>query len=154
MDFLLEHCCDNLQVVVKSRKRSGLPLSRMRVRDELVEIDVGALCFDETEAHSFLVDVAGLDLQDGDVTDLRNSTDGWVAALQLASLSLRGSDAPAEVIGHISGRHHAIADFLAENVLSALEPEMLRFLLTTSITERVCASLASGLSGEPRGQAM
>ena len=154
IDFLLEHGCDNMQIVVTSRSRAGLPLSRMRVRDELVEIDVGALCFDEAEAHSFLVDVAGLDLPGGDVTDLRNSTDGWVAALQLASLSLRGSDAPAEVIGHISGRHHAIADFLAENVLSALEPEMLRFLLTTSITERICASLASALSGEPRGQAM
>jgi len=49
----------------------------------------------------------------------------------VASLSLRGADTPAEVISHISGRHHAIADFLAENVLSALEPEMLRFLLTT-----------------------
>lgn len=90
MNFLLEHCCDNLQVVVTSRTRSGLPLSRMRVRDELIEIDIGALCFDETEARSFLVDVAGLDLRDGDVIDLRNSTDGWVAALQLASLSLRG----------------------------------------------------------------
>ena len=154
MDFLLEHGCDNLQVVVTSRTRSGLPLSRMRVRDELIEIDVGALCFDETEARSFLVDVAGLDLQDGDVIDLRNSTDGWVAALQLASLSLRGSDTPAELISNISGRHHAIADFLAENVLSALEPEMLRFLLTTSITERICGSLASALSGEARGQAM
>jgi ATP/maltotriose-dependent transcriptional regulator MalT len=154
MDFLLEHGCDHLQVVVTSRVRSGLPLSRMRVRDELIEIDVGALCFDETEARSFLVDVAGLDLQDADVTDLRNSTDGWVAALQLASLSLRGSDTPAELISHISGRHHAIADFLAENVLSALEPEMLRFLLTTSITERICASLASALSEQARGQAM
>jgi ATP/maltotriose-dependent transcriptional regulator MalT len=154
MDFLLEHGCDNLQVVVTSRTRSGLPLSRMRVRDELIEIDVGALCFDETEARSFLVDVAGLDLQDGDVIDLRNSTDGWVAALQLASLSLRGSDTPAELISNISGRHHAIADFLAENVLSALEPEMLRFLLTTSITKRICGSLASALSGEARGQAM
>jgi ATP/maltotriose-dependent transcriptional regulator MalT len=154
MDFLLEHGCDNLQVVVTSRTRSGLPLSRMRVRDELIEIDIGALCFDQTEARSFLVDVAGLDLQDGDVIDLCNSTDGWVAALQLASLSLRGADTPAELISHISGRHHAIADFLAENVLGALEPEMLRFLLTTSITERICGSLASALSGQGRGQAM
>ena len=154
MDFLLEHGCGNLQVVVTSRSRSGLPLSRMRVYDELIEIDIGALCFDEAESRSFLVDVAGLDLQSRDVTDLRNSTEGWVAALQLASLSLRGADAPAEVISHISGRHHAIADFLAENVLSALEPGMLRFLLATSITERICASLASALSGEPRGQAM
>ena len=154
MDFLLEHCCDNLQVVVTSRTRSGLPLSRMLVRDELIEIDIGALCFDETEARSFLVDVAGLDLADDDVIDLRNSTEGWVAALQLASLSLRGADTPAELISNISGRHHAIADFLAENVLSALEPEILRFLLTTSITERICGSLASALSGEARGQAM
>jgi ATP/maltotriose-dependent transcriptional regulator MalT len=154
MDFLLEHCCDNLQVVVTSRSRSGLPLSRMLVRDELIEIDIGALCFDETEARSFLVDVARLDLHDDDVVDLRNSTDGWVAALQLASLSLRGADTPAELISNISGRHHAIADFLAENVLGALEPEMLRFLLTTAITERICGSLASALSGEARGQAM
>jgi ATP/maltotriose-dependent transcriptional regulator MalT len=154
MDFLLEHGGDNLQVVVTSRTRSGLPLSRMRVRDELIEIDVGALCFDVAEARSFLVDVAGLDLQNSDVANLRDSTDGWVAALQLASLSLRGADNPAEVISRISGRHHAIADFLAENVLSALEPKMLRFLLTTSITQRICGSLASALSGEPRGQAM
>jgi len=126
----------------------------MLVRDELIEIDIGALCFDETEARSFLIDVAGLDLQDDDVVDLRNSTDGWVAALQLASLSLRGADTPAELISNISGRHHAIADFLAENVLGALEPEILRFLLTTSITERICGSLASALSGEARGQAM
>lgn len=154
MDFLLEHGSDNMQVVVTSRSRSGLPLSRMAVRDELTEIDVGALCFDVAEARSFLVDVAGLDLQSGDVTGLRNSTDGWVAALQLASLSLRGADNPAEVISHISGRHHAIADFLAENVLSGLEPQMLRFLMTTSITERICGSLACALSDQPRGQAM
>lgn len=154
MDFLLEYGCDNLQVVITSRSRAGLPLSRMRVCDELTEIDVGALCFDVEEARSFLVDVAGLDLRTDDVTDLRNSTDGWVAGLQLASLSLRGSDSPAEVISSISGRHHAIAEFLTENVLSALEPDMLRFLLTTSITERICGSLASALSGNSHGQAM
>ena len=152
--FLLEHGGDNIHVVVASRARSGLPVSRMRVRDELTEIDVRALCFDAAEARSFLVDVAGLDLPNSDVTDLRNATGGWVAALQLASLSLRGADTPAEVISQISGRHHAIADFLTENVLNALEPQMLRFLLTTSITTRTCGSLACALSGEPRGQAM
>ena len=154
MAFLLEQRCDNLQVVVASRSRSGLPVSHLRVCDEITEIDVRALCFDEAEARSFLVDVAGLDLQHGDVADLRNATGGWVAALQLASLSLRGDDTPAEVISQISGRHHAIADFLTENVLNALEPEMLRFLLTTSITARICGSLACALSGQPRGHAM
>jgi ATP/maltotriose-dependent transcriptional regulator MalT len=154
MTFLLDHGGYNVHVVVASRSHSGLPVSRMLVRDELTEIDLAALCFDEAEARSFLVDVAGLDLKSNDVIDLRNATGGWVAALQLASLSLRGADTPAEAISQISGRHHAIADFLAENVLSALEPEMLRFLLTTSITAGICGSLACALSGEPRGQAM
>ncbi|HEU4362315.1 MAG TPA: protein kinase, partial [Mycobacterium sp.] len=154
LGFLVEHGSDNLQVVVTSRSRSGLPLSRMRLHDELIEIDVGALCFDEAEAQSFLVDASGLDLARSEVCELCSSTDGWVAGLQLASLSLRGADTPAEVIGQISGRSRTIANFLAENVLSTLEPEMLQFLLTTSITERTCASLASALSDEPHGQAM
>jgi ATP/maltotriose-dependent transcriptional regulator MalT len=154
MAFLLDHGGHNVHVVVASRSRSGLPVSHLLVCDEITEIDVRALCFDETEARSFLVDVAGLDLKSNDVIDLHNATGGWVAALQLASLSLRGSDTPAEVISQISGRHHAIAEFLTENVVNALEPEMLRFLLTTSITTRICGSLARALSDEPRAQAM
>lgn len=153
MDFLLEHGSDNVQVVVTSRSRSGLPLSRIAVRDELTEIEVAAMRFGQTEANSFLVDVAGLDLQDDDVIGLRDSTDGWVAGLQWASLSLRGSDTPAEVISHISGRHHAIADFLTENVLNGLDPDMSRVLMMTSITERICGSLACALSDQSRGQA-
>lgn len=154
MEFLLEHGCHHLQMIITSRTRSGLPLSRMRVSDELVEIDVAGLCFDADEARSFLVDVAGLDLAGGDVTQLWNSTDGWAAALQLACLSLRGAEKPADLISNISGRHHAIGDFLAENVLGTMEPEMLGFLLTISIPDRVCASLATVLSGETRGQAL
>lgn len=150
--FLLEHGSDNLQVIVTSRSRSGLPVSRMRVRDELVEIDVAALCFDQTEARSFLIDVAGLPLAGQQVCDLCASTDGWIAGLQLASLSLRESDTPAEVISQISGRTRTIATFLAENVLNTVEPETLRFLLTTSITERICGSLAEVLSGDSHGQ--
>ncbi|GAB90720.1 serine/threonine-protein kinase [Gordonia rhizosphera] len=154
MGFLLEHGCHHLQVIITSRSRSGLPISRMRVSDELVEIDIAGLCFDAAEARSFLLDIAKLDLRSEDVNDLWNSTDGWVAALQLACLSLRNSDAPAELISHISGRHHAIGDFLAENVLGSLEPDMLHFLLTISVPERICAGLASALSGRPRGQAL
>lgn len=154
MDFLLERGCHHLQVVITSRSQSGLPISRMRVRDELVEIDIAGLCFNAAEARSFLLDVAGLSLRDEDVTELWTSTDGWVAALQLACLSLRGSETPTELIGHISGRHHAIGEFLAENVLSTLEPELLHFLLAVSVPERICAGLASALSGEAHGQAV
>ncbi|QSE89820.1 protein kinase [Rhodococcus pseudokoreensis] len=154
LGFLLDNGCHHIQVVVASRTRAGLPMSRMRVRDELVEIDYTALRFDDNEARSFLVDLGGLDLDIEDVTDLRDSTDGWVAALQLAYLSLRGRDDPAELIGHLSGRHHAIGEFLAENVLDTLEPEILDFLLTTSVTERISGSLAAALAQVPRGQAL
>lgn len=154
MGFLLEYGTDNLQVVVTSRSRSGLPLSQMRVHDELIEIDVDALCFDTTETRSFLIDVSGLGLEAADIADLCDSTDGWIAGLQLATLSIRGADNASEMISQISGRHHAIAEYLTENVLNTLEPKMLHFLLTTSITERICGSLASVLSGETHGQAM
>lgn len=80
MDYLLEHGCHHLQVIVTSRNRARLPVSRMRVWDELVEIDIAGLCFDAGEAQSFLRDVAGLELHNDEITNLRNSTDGWVAA--------------------------------------------------------------------------
>ncbi|MEZ5150001.1 protein kinase domain-containing protein [Rhodococcus zopfii] len=154
LDFLLDRGCHHLQIVVTSRSRTGLPLSRMRVRDELVEIDSDQLRFDLTESDSFLRDVSGLRLDHDDVDGLTRTTDGWAAALQLASLSLRDSDDPAGLIEHLSGRHHAIGEFLADNVLATLEPEMYEFLLATSIPERISGSLASALADTKRGQAM
>lgn len=156
LGYLLQHGCHHLQVIVTSRNRAGLPLSRMRLEDELVEIDSTALRFDSAESRQLLVDLGGLQLAADDVEGLLRSTDGWVAALQLASLSLRGNERPArlaEIIEHLAG-HQAIGEFLAENVLDALEPEMLDFLLCTSVTEQTCASLASTLAGVQRGQAI
>ena len=152
--YLLVYASDDLSVVVTSRSQSGLPMSRMRMQDELLEIDATALRFDVAESENFLVDLSGLDLDHADVEELTAKTDGWVAALQLASLSLRGRDDPVQLIGTMTGRHHAISEFLAENVLDTLEPSMLDFLLATSITERICGDLASALSGVPDGQAM
>jgi ATP/maltotriose-dependent transcriptional regulator MalT len=152
--YLLVYAPDELNVVVTSRSQSGLPMSRMRMQDELLEIDATALRFDVAESENFLVELSGLDLDHADVEELTAKTDGWVAALQLASLSLRGRDDPVRLIGTMTGRHHAISEFLAENVLDTLEPSMLDFLLATSITERICGDLASTLSGVPDGQAM
>jgi len=152
--YLLVYASDDLNVVVTSRSQSGLPMSRMRMQDQLLEIDATALRFDVAESKNFLVDLSGLDLDHADVEELTAKTDGWVAALQLASLSLRGRDDPVQLIDTMTGRHHAISEFLAENVLDTLEPSMLDFLLATSITERICGDLASALSGVPDGQAM
>jgi ATP/maltotriose-dependent transcriptional regulator MalT len=154
MRYLLDNIAAGLTVIVTSRSQSGLPMSRMRMQDELLEIDATALRFDVAESENFLVDLSGLDLDHSDVEELTAKTDGWVAALQLASLSLRGHDDPVRLIGTMTGRHHAISEFLVENVLDTLEPSMLDFLLATSITERICAELASDLAGVPDGQAM
>ena len=154
LGFLLDNGCHHLQIIVTSWSQSGLPLSKMRIRDELVEIDSTALRFDAEEARSFFSDVGGLELSRRDVDALTTSTDGWVAALQLASLSLRGDDDAASLLGRLSGRNDVIGEFLAENVLDTLEPEILDFLLLTSITERTCAGLASALANVARGQAM
>ena len=153
MAALLDSDCHHLRFTVTSRTQAGLPLSRLRVRDELVEIDSTALRFDLPEAKSFLADQRGLTLTAADIADLRESTDGWVAALQLVSLSLRGHTDPSTLIGQLSGRHHAIGEYLAENVLASLEPELLNFLLTTSVTERLSGGLASALTGSSHGQA-
>ena len=154
LGFLLDNGCHHLQIIVTSWSQSGLPLSKMRIRDELVEIDSSALRFDAAEARSFFSEVGGLELSRRDVDALTTSTDGWVAALQLASLSLRGDDDAASLLSRLSGRNDVIGEFLAENVLDTLEPAILDFLLLTSITQRTCAGLASALANVARGQAM
>ncbi len=150
--YLLDNLCPALKVVVTSRSQSGLPLNRLRMQDELVEIDSTAMRFETDESEQFLVGLRGLALDHTEIEDLTTVTDGWVAALQLASLSLRTCDDPSQLISSMTGRHHAISEFLAENVLDTLEPAMLDFLLATSITDRICGDLAAALSGVARAQ--
>ncbi|MBJ8343837.1 serine/threonine-protein kinase [Antrihabitans sp. YC2-6] len=152
--FLLDHGCHHLQLIVTSRNSLGLPLSTMRVRRELVEIDSSALRFDADESSELLVDHCGLALAEDDVHELEMSTDGWAAALQLASLALRDHPDPHSLISHISGRHRAIGEYLTENVVDGLESRLLDFVLTTSVTERLCAGLARALTGERQAQAL
>jgi ATP/maltotriose-dependent transcriptional regulator MalT len=154
LGFLLEHGCHHLQIIVTSWSRAGLPVSKLRIHDELVEIDCGSLRFDEVEAHSFLNDIGGLQLSGTDVNALTMSTDGWAAALQLAGLSLRAGADTDRLMSGLSGANDEIGEFLAENVLDTLEPEMVEFMLATSITQRTCGELASVLAQMARGQAM
>jgi serine/threonine-protein kinase PknK len=154
LGFLLEHGCHHLQIIVTSWTRAGLPVSKLRIRDELVEIDPDSLRFDLDEARLLLKDVDGLQLSESDVEALTMSTEGWVAALQLAALALRGGGDANALLSRLSGATEMIGEFLAENVLDTLESEMTQFLLATSITERTCGGLASALAEVPRGQAM
>ena len=154
LGFVLEHGCHHLQIIVTSWSGAGLPISRLRLQDELIEIDSEALRFDGTEARSLLNDVGGLSLPGGDVDALTASTDGWAAGLQLAALSLRGGSDTNTLLSQLSGASDVVGQFLAENVLDTLEPETAEFVLATSITERTCPGLASAVAQVTRGQAM
>ncbi|MCV7301247.1 protein kinase [Mycobacterium barrassiae] len=152
--YLLENCCHHLHVIVASRTGSGLPLSTLRVQGELVEIDASLLKFDTAESRALLVDHCGLDLTSADVAGLEESTDGWAAALQLASLSLREHSDPAALIEHLSGRDKAIGEYLASNVLDSLESDLLEFLLSTCIPKQICSGLATALTGDRRSRSL
>ncbi|OBF62046.1 serine/threonine protein kinase [Mycobacterium sp. 852002-50816_SCH5313054-b] len=148
--YLIDHGSHHLQFIVNSWSRARLPLSKLRLRDELVEIDCDNLRFDADEAQALLKDIAGL--ADSDVAALTASTDGWVAALQLARLSLRGDGDASGLLRRMSGDNEVVGELLAENVLNTLEPELLDFLWATSITERTCGELASVLAGVDGGR--
>ena len=152
--YLLENCCHHLHVIIASRTGSGVPLSTLRVQGELVEIDASLLKFDTAESQALLVDQCGLDLTTADVAELEESTDGWAAALQLASLSLREHADPAALIEHLSGRDKAIGEYLASNVLDSLEPDLLDFLLSTSIPKQICSGLATALTDNRRSRSV
>jgi serine/threonine-protein kinase PknK len=153
LDFLLDVGPDNLHLIVTSRTRSPA-IGKLKVRDQVSEIDASLLRFDRQESAAFLVELNALDLDRDDVLRLWSTTDGWIAALQLATLSLRNTKDASALISGFSGRHHSIGDYLAENVLDALPAELLDFLLTTSICDRLCGGLAAAVSGQSRGQAI
>jgi serine/threonine-protein kinase/serine/threonine-protein kinase PknK len=150
--YLLENGCHHLHLIVTSRARSGLSLATLGVQGELIEIDAALLKFDTAESKALLVDQCGLELTTANVAELEESTDGWAAALQLASLSLREHGDPAELIGQLSGRDKAIGEYLASNVLDSLEPHLLDFLLSTCIPKQICSGLATALTGDPRSR--
>ena len=101
-----------------------------------------------------LVDQCGLALTTANVAELEESTDGWAAALQLVSLSLRDHADPAALIERLSGRHEALGEYLASNVLDSLEPDLLDFLLATCIPKQICSGLATALTDNRRSRSL
>jgi LuxR family maltose regulon positive regulatory protein len=117
MTFLLEHLPPQIHLVIASRADPALPLARLRGRGELVEIRVADLRFTPEETAMYLNGVMGLGLTAEDVTALEGRTEGWIAALQLAALSMRGRDDVAGFIAGFAGDDRYIVDYLVEEVL-------------------------------------
>jgi LuxR family maltose regulon positive regulatory protein len=154
MAFLLEHLPPQMHLVIAGRADPALPLSRLRGRGELVEIRAADLRFTPDEAAAYLNEVMGLVLTAQDVAALEGRTEGWIAALQLAALSLQGRDDAAGFIAGFAGDDRYIVDYLVEEVLQR-QPENVRsFLLKTSILSRLSGSLCDAVTGQDGGKAM
>ena len=148
LQLLLARSPANLHVVVASRTRTGVPLARLRVQNELVEIDASRLRFDYEESRTYLTDVKSLDLPPEDLMALWRSTEGWAAALQLASLSLREAGDHERILHWTSGASNDISEYLAENVVDNLPADQVRFMLETSILERLSGELCAAVTGK------
>ena len=152
LTFLLDHLPPTLHFVLAGRAEPPLPLARYRARNELLEMRSEDLQFLAEETTALLSLLMKRELAEDAIISLHGQLEGWVAGLQLASLTLRYQDEAAPVV--ISGRHRFIADYLSEDVLNHLPEETRRFLLQTSILDRLCGSLADAVIGTSGGQEM
>jgi LuxR family maltose regulon positive regulatory protein len=149
--FLLEHQPPQMRLVIVTREDPALPLARLRARGQLNELRAADLRFTAAEAAEFLNRVMGLNLSDGDVAALETRTEGWIAGLQMAAISMQGRSDAASFIHSFTGSHRFVLDYLLEEVLERQPVEVQTFLLRTSILERLCGSLCDAVLRAPVG---
>jgi LuxR family maltose regulon positive regulatory protein len=154
MAFLLDHLPPRLHVVIASRIDPAFPLARLRARGELAEIRAAELRFTADEAAAYLNGMMGLRLTARDVAALEGRTEGWIAALQLAALSMQGRDDVASFIASFAGDDRYVVDYLAEEVLARQPERVQTFLLQTSILVRLSGPLCDAVTGQGGGKAM
>ncbi len=152
--FLLEHLPPQLHLVIATREDPHLPLARWRARGQLTELRAADLRFTPSEAAEFLNRVMSLDLSADDIEALETRTEGWIAGLQMAALSIRGRSDAAGFIQRFTGSHRFVLDYLVEEVLQR-QPERTRsFLLQTAILDKLCGALCDAVTGQKNGKAM
>src|SRR2546429_1290878 len=157
MLFLLDHLPATLHLVLATRTDPELPLSRLRVRGQLLEIRSTDLHFTREEAASFLTEGMGLPLSEEDVATLQHRTEGWIAGLQLAALSLRKRQDLSGWVSDFAGSYRYLLDYVQQDILARLPVPLQHFLLQTSILTRMNAALCQAVtaaSGEPASQEM
>ncbi len=154
MAFLLDHVPAGLHVVIAGRADPALPLARWRARGELVEIRAAELRFTPDEAATYLGETMGLTLTAQDVAALEGRTEGWIAALQLAALSMQGRQDVAGFIAGFAGDDRYVVDYLLEEVLQRQPDRVQAFLLQTCILGRLSGPLCDAVTGQGGGKAM
>jgi LuxR family maltose regulon positive regulatory protein len=154
LTFLLEHLPPRMHLLIASREDPPLPLARLRAQGQLTELRLADLRFTPTEAAEFLNRVMGLNLSVKDIAALETRTEGWIAGLQLAALSMQGREDSTSFIQAFTGSHRFVLDYLAEEVLQR-QPEGIRsFLMKTAILDRLSGSLCDAVTGQEDGKGM
>ena len=143
--FLLEHLPSQMHLVIASREDPSLHLSRLRARSQLIELRAADLRFTAAEAADFLNEVMRLNLSAEEIAALEARTEGWIAGLQLAALSMQGNQDIAGFIQSFSGAHQFVLDYLLEEVLDRQPESIQSFLLRTSILNRLCGPLCDAV---------
>ncbi len=150
--FLLEYCPTTFHLVIVSRSDPPLPLGRLRARGQMVELRAADLSFTEPEAAQFLNDLMGLHLDAASIAVLEARTEGWIAGLQMAALSMRDREDVRGFIEDFSGTNRHVLDYLLEEVLTR-EPEAVQaFLLQTAVLTRLTGPLCDAVTGASDSQ--
>ena len=151
--FLLEHLPPQMHLVIATRDDPHLPFARLRAQGQLTELRAADLRFTPSEATQFLNQAMGLDLSVEDIAALEARTEGWIAGLHLAAISMQGHKDTSGFIKSFTGSHRFVLDYLIEEVLEQQPEGIQTFLLRTSILERMNGSLCDRVAGnlEDRG---
>src|SRR6266516_759481 len=152
LQFMLDHLPPCLHLLLASRADPQLPLARLRARGQVVEIRETDLRLSGEEAARFLTQIMNLSLSAEEISRLETRTEGWITGLQLAALSLRRHADVSAFIQAFTGSHRLILYYMQEEILEPLPQLQQRFLLQTSVLERMNAEVCQALTGEPASQ--
>jgi LuxR family maltose regulon positive regulatory protein len=155
VEFLLEHLPDNLHVVIATRSDPTFQMARLRGRGQVLELRQADLRFDATEAAVFFQQVTGRELAARDIAALNSRTEGWIAGLQMAAISMQGHDETriSEFVQAFTASNRYILDYLVEEVLGQRPAGTQEFLLQTSVLDRLSGPLCSAILEPSTGKA-
>lgn len=150
--YFLEHLPPTMHLVISSRADPPIPLARLRAQGQITEIRAAHLGFSLVDAEKFLNQILALNLTQDSIRTLIERTDGWIAALQMVSISLQGKSDVDEYIQGITGNYDYIADFLTEEVVQRQPADVQDFLLKTSFLDKLSGSLCDAVTGRKDSQ--
>lgn len=154
LDFLISNQPDNLHIIVTTREDPPLSLSRLRARRQLLEIRAEDLRFTYAQTGKFLNEILSLELDEEQVRTLDDRTEGWVTGLQFAGLSLQFEEDKTGFVQAFSASHRYVLDYLSDEVLKQIPPDIREFLLKTSILDRLSTDLCNSVLQRDDAQAM